>query len=116
MKRPMTWLKGRNFRVTRFGGICTKSGHFRSKANLLENDGLTTLEYKKLNEKDTDLYKWLLVRVPEAPPALEKSIWNKMSDSWWSGVNTFADKVNKNVMKSKVKKKEQEKRHGNKVY
>ena len=40
----------------------------KSKKDLLTDDGLTTLQYKKLNEKLLPTHTWLLVKLPPPPP------------------------------------------------
>jgi GT2 family glycosyltransferase len=40
----------------------------KSKKDLLTDDGLTTLHYKKLNERLSPLHTWILVKLPPAPP------------------------------------------------
>jgi hypothetical protein len=40
----------------------------KSKTNQLDSNGLTTLKYKKIQEKNLPLYTWILVDLPKAPP------------------------------------------------
>ena len=37
----------------------------KSKTNQLDSDGLTTLKYKKIQEKNLPLYTWILVDLPK---------------------------------------------------
>ena len=39
-----------------------------SKKDMLTDDGLTTLQYKKLNEKLLPTHTWVLVKLPPPPP------------------------------------------------
>ncbi len=40
----------------------------KSKKDLLTDDGLSTLSYKKLNERLFPAYTWILAKLPPAPP------------------------------------------------
>ena len=40
----------------------------KSKKDMLTDDGLTTLQYKKLNEKLLPTHTWVLVKLPPPPP------------------------------------------------
>ena len=51
----------------------------KSKKDLLTDDGLTTLQYKKLNEKLLPTHTWLLVKLPPPPP--KKQVLYRVSES-----------------------------------
>ena len=58
----------------------------QSKTNKLGNDGLSTLQYKKLNQRSLPLYTWLLVRLPEGPGKRKKSDWEVAKQGMWAGM------------------------------
>ena len=83
----------------------------KSKKDLLTDDGLTTLQYKKLNEKLLPTHTWLLVKLPPPPPKrqvrkilllqpeisckrgdlkskinLQPSAWDAVKSHLWSGM------------------------------
>ena len=46
----------------------------KSKTNQLDSDGLTTLKYKKIQEKNLPLYTWILVDLPKVNNNLKQMV------------------------------------------
>lgn len=69
----------------------------KSKANKLKNDGLSTLRYKKLNQKAFPLYTWFLVKLPKAPPKEKKTLWDFGKESLIMGMNLLGGGLAKQV-------------------
>ncbi|TRY72620.1 hypothetical protein TCAL_03942 [Tigriopus californicus] len=69
----------------------------KSKANKLKGDGLKTLRYKKLNQKNFPLYTWLLVKLPKAPPKVKKTLWDFGKESLISGLNLLGGSLAEQV-------------------
>ena len=46
----------------------------KSKTNQLDSDGLTTLKYKKIQEKNLPLYTWILVDLPKVNNNLNQMV------------------------------------------
>lgn len=69
----------------------------KSKNNLLVNDGLSTLSYVTLNEKQFPLYSWYLVKLPPPPKRAKKSLWSVAQQSLWAGMSKVAGGVAKNI-------------------
>ena len=74
----------------------------KSKTNKLDSDGLTTLKYKKIQEKYLPLYTWILVDLPKAPPKKVKSWWDQFQNQVKDGMNYAAGGLAKKVAESAV--------------
>lgn len=57
----------------------------KSRNNELVEDGITTLKYKKLNEREEDLYTWFLVKLPPPPEKKAKPAWTAFQVSCIQG-------------------------------
>ena len=92
----------------------------KSKDNLLTQDGLSTLNYKKLNEKQNPLYTWYLVKIPKPPRFPPKSMWKQAKESLWGGMNLLgggiAKTISDKVEKVAEKKEEEEEEQINHIY
>lgn len=69
----------------------------KSKHNKLDSDGLSTLKYKVVEQKDYPLYTWILVDLPKAPPKKVKSWFDKFQDKVKDGMNLAAGGIAKKV-------------------
>jgi hypothetical protein len=75
----------------------------KSKNNKLDNDGLSTLKYTKLEGKNFPLYTWILVDLPKAPPKKTKSLWSKLQSGVKDGMNYAAGGLAKTVAERAIK-------------
>eukprot|EP00095_Tigriopus_kingsejongensis_P003318 maker-scaffold612_size124412-snap-gene-0.25 protein:Tk03318 transcript:maker-scaffold612_size124412-snap-gene-0.25-mRNA-1 annotation:"beta- -n-acetylgalactosaminyltransferase bre-4-like" len=69
----------------------------KSKNNHLKLDGLSSLKYKKLNQKTLPLYTWLLVKLPKAPPKFKTTMMEFARTSLWSGLTYMGGGIAKHI-------------------
>jgi hypothetical protein len=92
----------------------------KSATNQLKDDGLTSLKFEKLEEKEFPLFTWIKARLPPAPPKQPKSWMNNVGSSLWEGMSFAADGLAKKVAQGAVdlaaKTDEREEMKRNHVY
>ena len=78
----------------------------KSKNSELDRDGLATLKYEKVDQKNLPLYTWILVDLPPGPPKKAKkakNFWNDLQDQLLSGMNYAAGGLAKTVADQAIK-------------
>ena len=84
----------------------------KSRNDQLTNDGLSTLKYKKLNEKLEPTHTWILVKLPPPPPKHKKTLWELAKKRLWSGMEKVGGGVAKTISdKATDMAEKKEKRH-----
>jgi len=74
----------------------------KSKTNQLDSDGLTTLKYKKIQEKNLPLYTWILVDLPKAPPKKVASWWDRFQGKAKEGMNYVSGGIAKKIAETAI--------------
>jgi len=111
-----------------------------SKKDLLRDDGLSTLEYTKVDFKEYPLYTWVLAKLPQgifhillkvsliyclsfcisAPPKDSPGWINGLGHSLWNGMSFAADglakKVSDTAVEMAAKNEENEESKKNHIY
>jgi hypothetical protein len=91
-----------------------------SKMDMLTADGLSTMQYKKINEKMLPTHTWILAKLPPPPPKKQPSSWDTLKSSLWNGMSQVgggvASSISDRATEVATRKQRQRDREVDRVY